>query len=94
MASGDEFINKPNRRESLKSNFPDLLCVEMEGAAIAQVCYECNIPFVVIRTISDNADGSAHIDFSAFNLEIVSHYSLGIIQNLFTQMTNPVSQPA
>lgn len=88
IASGDEFIHSAIKREQLRQDIPGLLCVEMEGAAIAQVCYEHNVPFVVIRTISDNANGSADIDFVAFNAEVVCHYSLGIIRHLFSKQSN------
>jgi len=57
------------------------LCVEMEGAAVAQVCFEYNIPFSIFRTISDKANDNAHIDFPAFAKEIASKYALGILKN-------------
>jgi adenosylhomocysteine nucleosidase len=84
IASGDQFIHSPNKREQLQKDLPGLLCVEMEGGAIAQVCYEHGVPFTVIRTISDNANGSAHIDFNAFNSAVVCHYSRGIIYHLLS----------
>ena len=51
----------------LWSNFK-AYCTEMEGAAIAHTCYLNKIPFVIIRAISDNADGSSDMDFSKFTL--------------------------
>lgn len=51
----------------------------MEGAAVAQVCQEHQVPYVVIRTISDKADHSAPVDFQAFVAEVASHYSSGIV---------------
>jgi len=81
IASGDEFVKDPAK---LQTNIPELLCVEMEGAAIAQVCYEHDLPFVVIRTISDMANSQAHIDFAAFNAQVVCRYSRGIIYQLFS----------
>ena len=65
-----------------------LLAFEMEGAAIAQCCHELTLPFAIVRTISDNADHNAAIDFPAFIEEIASHYSLGIIQNFLQQTTH------
>ena len=56
----------------------------MEGAAVAQVCFEYNIPFSIIRIISDKANDNAHIDFPLFAKEVASHYALGILQNYFT----------
>ncbi len=87
IASGDEFINDPIKCKQLRENIPGLLCVEMEGAAIAQVCFEHGVPFTVVRIISDNANANAHIDFSAFNAEVACHYSRGIIQHLFSYST-------
>ena len=55
----------------------------MEGAAVAQVCYEYEIPFSVIRTISDVADDKSHIDFPSFIKKISSKYAAEIIKNIF-----------
>jgi adenosylhomocysteine nucleosidase len=70
IASGDEFIGSADRLDELKGHFPDLLAVEMEGAAVAQVCFEFGIPFSVIRTISDSADEHSAVDFLAFIREV------------------------
>lgn len=75
IASGDEFIGSRSRLDELKSHFPDLLGVEMEGAAVAQVCFEFGIPFSVIRTISDSADEQSAVDFLAFIREVASVYA-------------------
>lgn len=80
IASGDQFINKPSTALNLKEQLPNVLCVEMEGAAIAQVCFEYSIPFNVIRTISDKADDNAAVDFPQFAKHIASFYALGILQ--------------
>lgn len=66
IASGDRFINQAHEREELKALLPDLLCVEMEGAAVAQVCVEQGVPFAVARFISDTADTGSAVDFGAF----------------------------
>lgn len=89
IASGDQFIQSVTILRDIQQRVQEvqnvlLGCVEMEGAAVAQVCYELNIPCVVIRTISDNANHSAAIDFNAFLKEIASHYALGIIQLFFS----------
>jgi len=57
--------------------------VEMEGAAVAQVCYEYQIPFNIVRTISDKANDNSHIDFPKFATDIASRYARGIIKNYF-----------
>ncbi len=81
IASGDQFISDTNSILKLATELSTVSCVEMEGAAIAQVCYEYNIPFSIIRIISDKANDNAHIDFPKFAKEIASHYALGILEN-------------
>lgn len=66
IVSGDQFIADSARFAAIKSNFPSALAVEMEAAAIAQTCYRFAVPFVVIRAISDLADGSASVSFDEF----------------------------
>ena len=84
IASGDQFINSDTKRQEILSLLPDILCVEMEGAAVAQVCLEFNVPFTVIRTISDTADHNARVDFNKFIVEVANAYSRSIISELMT----------
>jgi adenosylhomocysteine nucleosidase len=86
IASGDQFFSSNEQKHSLNAQLPEVLCVEMEGAAVAQVCYEYEIPFSIIRTISDVADGNSHIDFPAFIQKISSKYAAEIIKNIFQQI--------
>ena len=65
IVSGDQFIASVDKIHWLEDNFKALSC-EMEGASIAHACYVNNIPFVVIRSISDNANNGAHMDFEKF----------------------------
>lgn len=65
IATGDQFISEKAEREYIWDTFGSY-CVEMEGAAIAQVCYINNIPFLSVRCISDNANGAATDDFNEF----------------------------
>ena len=67
ILTGDQFINSKEKLENLKSTFSGLAC-EMEGASIGQVCYINKIPFIVIRSISDNSGNSSQNDFK-INLE-------------------------
>ena len=85
IASGDQFFSNSKDKDELLANIPSVLCVEMEGAAVAQVCYEYKIPFTVIRTVSDAADEQSHVDFPSFIEHISSKYSLAIIKNIYDQ---------
>ncbi len=80
IASGDQFINDSQVVMALKAELPDVLCVEMEGAAVAQICHEYETRYAVIRTISDRADEAAGIDFAAFLGQVASKYSHGILR--------------
>ena len=79
IASGDQFIDSAEEIAALRRRLPDVACVEMEGAAVAQVCDEYSMPFAIVRTISDAADESAPHDFPRFSREISGRYSLGIL---------------
>ncbi len=80
IISGDSFVSSTSGMEALRTCLPDALCVEMEGAAVAQVCFEYGVPCGVIRTVSDRADCSAGIDFNAFLKQVASFYSAGILR--------------
>lgn len=82
IASGDQFIAGMDQRAALRERLPDLACVEMEGAAVAQVCFEYGVPCLVIRAISDRADDAAAGDFSQFVSQVARHYSRGILRRL------------
>lgn len=82
IASGDQFFKENTQKENLVAALPDTKCIEMEGAAVAQVCYEFGIPFVVIRTISDEADQHSTVDFMKFTEKISNIYSIEIIKNI------------
>lgn len=82
IASGDKFFSNTQQKEELLSLLPNVLCVEMEGAAVAQVCYEYDVPFSIVRVISDVADDNSHIDFPAFIKNVASHYSVAIVKQL------------
>lgn len=81
IASGDEFISSKEKIKTLTQLIPTVSCVEMEGAAVAQVCYEYNLPFSIVRIISDKANDNAEIDFPTFASTIASNYALGILKN-------------
>ena len=66
IVSGDAFVSAPAQRAVILGAFPDALCAEMEGAAVGHVCAANGVPFCVIRTMSDTADGGSATDFPAF----------------------------
>ena len=84
IASGDQFISSQEKLQELQQALPGLLAVEMEGAAVAQVAYEYDLPFIVIRIISDKADDDSVIDFPLFIDQVASHFTAGIIKYLVT----------
>jgi adenosylhomocysteine nucleosidase len=82
IATGDQFIYSRERTEAILADVPETVAVEMEGGAVAQVCNDYKIPFVVIRTISDKADHTSEIDFPAFINEVARHYSEHIVTGM------------
>ena len=84
IATGDQFIYDQKRTQAIMLEQPETVAVEMEGAAVAQVCTDYAIPFVVIRTISDKADHSAELDFPRFIKEISRHYAEHIVLGMLS----------
>ncbi|EPY99816.1 5'-methylthioadenosine/S-adenosylhomocysteine nucleosidase [Mannheimia haemolytica] len=66
ICSGDAFINGNDKINQIRQNFPNVVAVEMEAAAIAQVCHGFNLPFVIVRAVSDVADKESHLSFEEF----------------------------
>jgi adenosylhomocysteine nucleosidase len=79
VVSGDRFVSTTAESDALHLALSDALAVEMEGAAVAQVCHDYRVPFAAVRTISDRADDEAHTDFNRFICEVASRYSLAIL---------------
>lgn len=69
IATGDSFVAGEDKIKVIKEHFPQVLAVEMEGAAIAQAAHALNLPFLVIRAMSDNANHEASISFDEFIVE-------------------------
>lgn len=84
IVSGDMFVASLEKIQWLEKEFGALSC-EMEGASIAHVCYLNSIPFVVIRSISDNANNGAHMDFEKFTPIAVKH-STAILKEMVTNL--------
>lgn len=86
IVSGDQFIHNQDDRLHIKQLFDDALAVEMEAAAIAQVCYRFDVPFVVIRAISDNANGEADVSFEQF-LSTAAGHSAQMVRHLLARQS-------
>ena len=90
IASGDRFVSGATESQALQIALRDAglkpLAVEMEGAAVAQVCFDYGVPFAAVRTISDRADDQAHVDFPKFVKEVASHYALAIMDGFMRRL--------
>ena len=84
IASGDQFICDNEKNQWLYTHVDDLACVEMEGAAVAQVCYEFDVPCAVVRVISDSANDDSNVDFARFVEEAACHFTRGIMKAFLT----------
>ncbi|MBE5672629.1 5'-methylthioadenosine/S-adenosylhomocysteine nucleosidase [Staphylococcus sp. SS35] len=85
IVSGDSFIGSVEQRQKIKKVFPNAMAVEMEATAIAQTCYQFKVPFVVVRAVSDLANGEAEISFEAF-LEKAAVSSSQTVEALVSQL--------
>ena len=85
IATGDSFIAGQDKIDAIKGHFPEVLAVEMEGAAIGQAAYLNKIPYLVIRAISDKADDSAHMDYPAFEKEAIRH-TVNLVENMMKEL--------
>lgn len=81
VVSGDQFIASMDIKNRLRDMFLGS-CAEMEGAAIAHICYMNNVPYVIIRNISDAADGSADVSFAEFCRTAVEHSGRIVLEML------------
>lgn len=86
IVTGDRFVATTHESTALRQALPQALAVDMESAAVAQVCLDHATPFLAVRTVSDRADDAAHVDFPAFLRGVARHYSrqvvLGTLQRL------------
>ena len=86
IASGDQFISSSAQTARLKEKIPGLRCVEMEGAAVAQVACEHDIPCLVLRTISDKANHEALADIPRFIASVASFFTCGSVLRLLERL--------
>ena len=83
IATGDCFINDNEKKKSIIDKFSAIAC-EMEGGAIAQTCYINNVPFSILRAISDGGDENSHLDYSAF-LKKAAETSIEVIKKFIAR---------
>ena len=86
IASGDRFVSQTMESQALQRELPEALAVEMECAAMAQVCHDYGVPMAAVRTISDRADDAAHVDFPRFIQSIASRYSVAVLDRLLSTL--------
>lgn len=81
IGTGDKFFSDSDREivDKMRLEYTNMQCVEMEGAAVAQVCYEYHFPFIVFRVISDKAGYSENDDFPNFTKLLARYLNKGII---------------
>ena len=84
VASGDQFVSDAALKQRIIEN-TRAICTEMEGAAIAHAAYRNNIPFVILRAISDKADSHAEMDYPTFERE-AAHRCAAVAKNLAGQL--------
>ena len=87
ITTGDTFMTADDDIAKARKNFPTMAAVEMEGAAIAQTCHQFNIPFVVIRSMSDIAGKESPTSFEAY-LETASVNSSQLVINMLNDLKN------
>ncbi|WP_407637261.1 5'-methylthioadenosine/S-adenosylhomocysteine nucleosidase [Marinobacterium jannaschii] len=73
IATGDSFMNDPERVAKTRATFPTMKAVEMEAAAIAQTCHQFGTPFIIIRALSDIAGKESNISFDQFLIKAAKH---------------------
>lgn len=80
IVTSDSFIAGKEATTKIMKNFPDVLAAEMEGAAIAQVCHQFDVPFVIVRAMSDTADEEAGVTFDEFIIEAGKKSALMVME--------------
>lgn len=85
ICTGDQFIDTMEKKQQILEYFSDGICCEMEGGAIAQVCYLNGVPFVILRCISDNTRGDAPADYEKFK-EMAAERNIAVLEQLLKDL--------
>ncbi len=92
IGSGDQFVHDPDHISVIRSRFPGLRAVEMEGAPVAQVCFQMHVPFLVVRALSDIAGKESPMLFNEFLPLAARHSSALVMEMLKSWKSVPVSK--
>lgn len=87
IATGDSFMNDPERVAKVREYFPTMKAAEMEAAAVAQVCYQFDVAFVVIRALSDIAGKESSVSFDEF-LPMAAKHSTEIVFKVISELSS------
>ena len=85
IGTGDSFINRPDQMEMIKKNCPSVIAIEMEAAAVAQVCHHYEKPFIIVRALSDIAGKESHVSFNEF-LTVAAKESSDMVMQLVSMI--------
>ncbi|GER66266.1 5'-methylthioadenosine/S-adenosylhomocysteine nucleosidase [Weizmannia acidilactici] len=85
IATGDSFMDDPEKVAAVKKAFPDVQAVEMEAVAVGQVAYQFNTPFVIIRSLSDIAGQESNISFEEY-LETAAVNSANLVMGIVEKL--------
>lgn len=91
IATGDSFLNDSGKIDEIRNKFPAVAAAEMEAAAIAQTCHQFRKPFVIIRSISDKADGNASVSFDEF-IKTAADNSARLVLGIIKEMRKYVAE--
>jgi len=89
IVSGDRFVSRAHEAQALREQLPDALAVDMEAAAVVQVCHDHGVPFAAARHVSDRADDEAHVDFPAYLAQVAACQARGLITALLDRLPAP-----
>ena len=84
ICSGDQFVSSQEQKDQIIKAFHGW-CTEMEGAGIAQAAYLNDVPFIIVRAISDKADNSAYVDYATFEKKAAEH-SVRLVEALMSDL--------
>lgn len=86
IVSGDRFVSSAAESQALREALPEALAVDMESAAVAQVCAAFDAPLAVLRSISDRADDEAHVDFPAFLAQVAAPLAHAVVMGALPRL--------